>query len=165
MNMNRETHVNLIFHGSMLVDRRKEWDSYKMKVVIKKSERHLLKISCLKWNSLAWKWSSYFWICLWNNGPWMTIPRIPKNPPYVGSNYSSLEFEIFQRAQAKQDQKFGIWAPEMPIMKNMDFVIGTLYEVKAELGAPSSSSVPIWPWHKGIGGNFVWPGRQGCNGE
>jgi hypothetical protein len=30
-------------------------------------------------------------------------------------------------------------------MKNMDFVIGTLYEVKAETGAPSSSIVPIWP--------------------
>jgi hypothetical protein len=30
-------------------------------------------------------------------------------------------------------------------MKNMDFVIGTLYEAEVEPGSPSSSSVPIWP--------------------
>jgi hypothetical protein len=33
---------------------------------------------------------SYFWNCLWN-GPWMTIQRILKNPPYSSFDYLSLK--------------------------------------------------------------------------
>jgi hypothetical protein len=34
------------------------------------------------------EWGSYFWNCLWN-GQSMTIRRIPKNPLYTTSDYSS----------------------------------------------------------------------------
>jgi hypothetical protein len=66
-----------------------------------------------------------------------------KSPPMSVPITHHWNLKFFRGLKSKKDQKFGIWAPEVPIMKNMDFVIGTLYEVKAELGAPSSSSVPI----------------------
>jgi hypothetical protein len=62
-----------------------------------------------------------------------------KKSPYVSSNYSSLEFEISRGLKPRKTRSLGY----MPIMKNMDFVIETLYEVETEPGAPSSSSVPI----------------------
>jgi hypothetical protein len=35
-------------------------------------------------------WSSFFLNCLWN-GPWTTIWRILKSPPYTSFDYSSLK--------------------------------------------------------------------------
>ncbi len=41
--MDMKTHMLICFFRCMLVDREKERNSYKMKVVIKKGERKLLK--------------------------------------------------------------------------------------------------------------------------
>jgi hypothetical protein len=35
-------------------------------------------------------WSSFFLNCLWN-GPWTTIRRIVRSPPYTSFDYSSLK--------------------------------------------------------------------------
>jgi hypothetical protein len=50
--MDIKRHMLNFFFISILVDRGKEWDNYKMKVVIRKSERKWFKILIgKKWNS------------------------------------------------------------------------------------------------------------------
>jgi hypothetical protein len=41
--MDMKRHMLIFFFRCMLVDREKQWNSYKIKVVIKKGERKLLK--------------------------------------------------------------------------------------------------------------------------
>jgi hypothetical protein len=93
------------FFISMLVDKGKEWDSYKMEIIIRKSERLVIQkvnrkrkqlFKKKKRNNQTWKWEyRHFWNCLWNGGPWTTIRGIPKNSPYTSSDYPSLKFSYF----------------------------------------------------------------------
>jgi hypothetical protein len=46
--MDMKKHMLIFFLISMLVDRKNEWDSYKMKVIIRKGGRYLF---FLKWSS------------------------------------------------------------------------------------------------------------------
>jgi hypothetical protein len=41
--MNIKWNMLIFFFISMLVERKKEWDSYKMEIVIKKGEKNILK--------------------------------------------------------------------------------------------------------------------------
>ncbi len=74
----------------------KERSKVKLKV-IKKGGRQLLKTLIRKGNNyeerhevIRLENEVVIYEILWN-GPWMTIRRIPKNPPDTNSDYSSLE--------------------------------------------------------------------------
>jgi hypothetical protein len=56
--MDMKRHMLICFFISMLVDKEKKWDSYKMEVVIKKGGIQLLRKLIVKKKLLRKKWSS-----------------------------------------------------------------------------------------------------------
>ncbi len=89
--------MDMTKHNLFYFHRGKERGSYKMEAIIKKCGRYLLrklirkKIIIKKQEVVKLENEVIIFNCLWN-GPWMTIQRIPKNPPYTSSNYLLLEF-------------------------------------------------------------------------